>query len=78
MRLRARLDRVTKQLGAARAHPLTVVLVEAPVEHPTSRYERTNSAGLAVVEIAYDPASSTELPRPPYKLVAGIDPVDLV
>jgi hypothetical protein len=78
MRLRARLDRVVKQMGAGRAQPRTVVLVEASPERPPNRSERTNTAGLPVVEIVFDPAGSVDLPTVLYKLVRGADPVDWV
>jgi len=59
--------------------PLTVVLVEAGPGQVAERNERTNSAGLPVLEIVYDPTMGPgPLPRMPYKLVSGIDPVDLV
>ena len=78
MRLRGRLDRLTKRMGAD-SPPLTVVLVEASAERPVDRRGRTNAAGLPVVEIAVDPnGGPVHLPDPPYKLVAGTDPVDLV
>jgi hypothetical protein len=57
---------------------LTVVLTQASAGQPPGRLQRTNAAGLPVLEIVYGPTSSVELPKPPYKLVAGIDPVDLV
>jgi hypothetical protein len=76
MSLRGRLNRVAKQVGADE-RSLTVVLVEAGIEH--GRSERTNAAGLPVVEITFDPAGgAVALPPPPYKLVCGTDPVDLV
>lgn len=78
MRLRARLDRVVQQMGANSAQPLTVVLVEASPERPPGRCERTNTAGLPVVEIVFDPDGRVDLPPPPYKLVRGADPVDRV
>jgi hypothetical protein len=77
MSLRGRLNRVVKRLGAAE-RPLTVVLVEAGDRSP-GRSERTNAAGLPVVEIAFDSTGGpAALPPPPYKLVCGADPVDLV
>jgi hypothetical protein len=80
MKFRSRLAKVTKMLNAERpGGPLTVVLNEATVGRPPGRCERVNSAGLPVVEITFDPvAGPVELPAPPYKLVAGTDPVDLV
>jgi hypothetical protein len=55
------------------------VLVEASSERPLGRCERTNTAGLPVVEIAFDPEGGrVDLPDPPYKLVQGADPVDRV
>lgn len=79
MRLRARLDRVAKQMGADRAHPPTVVLLDPSAERRPGRCERTNATGLPVVEIVLDEGGGCgELPAPPYKLVRGIDPVDLV
>jgi hypothetical protein len=81
MRLRGRLDRVTKQMTVDRlgTEPLTVVLHEASAEHPPRRCERTSAAGLPVLEIVFDPAAGpVALPAPPYKLVQGVDPVDLV
>jgi hypothetical protein len=79
--MRARLDHLCKRLGvvATDAGPPTVVLREAtPGERPARR-ERTDAAGLPVVEVAYDPAGGpVQLPPPPYKLVYGTDPVDLV
>ena len=80
MSLRGRLERVTRRLGAeGPGGPLTVVLVEATAGVSCGRCERTNSAGLRVTEIAFDPAGApVNLPSPPYKLVVGVDPVDLV
>jgi hypothetical protein len=78
MSLRGRLNRVVRRLGADE-RPLTVVLVEASAERLPGRCERTNSAGLPVVEITFDPAGgAVPIPPPPYKLVCGTDPVDLV
>ncbi|MCI0702331.1 MAG: hypothetical protein L0241_14710 [Planctomycetia bacterium] len=78
MSLRSRIQKVTKVMRAD-APPLTVVLTEATAERPPCRHERTNSAGLPVLEIIYDPAGGpVELPPAPYKLIAGIDPADLV
>jgi hypothetical protein len=79
MRLRSRLDRLVKSLGTPGGGPLTVLLREAGPGLPPGRRERTNSAGLPVLEIVYDPASGpVELPPPPYKLVHGVDPAELV
>jgi hypothetical protein len=80
MNLRGRLNRVTKRLGANHpVGPLTVVLIDATDGLPPGRCERTNSAGLPVLEIAFDPAGGpVELPAGPFKLVCGLDPVDLV
>jgi hypothetical protein len=61
------------------AQPLTVVLVEASSERSSGRCERTNAAGLPVVEIVFDSdGGRVDLPAPPYKLVRGADPVDRV
>ncbi len=79
MSLRGRVDRLARQAGADRPGPVTVVLREATAEVPPGRRERTNSAGLPVVEVVFDPScGEVELPPAPYKLVAGVDPVDLV
>jgi hypothetical protein len=61
------------------AEPLTVVLHEADAEHLSGQSRHTNAAGLPVVEITFDPADGpVQLPSPPFKLVQGVDPVDLV
>jgi hypothetical protein len=79
MRLRSRLDRVVKLLGAGDPHPVTIVLLDPTDGRPPGRCERTNAAGFPVVEVVFDPTDgSVELPAPPYKLVRGIDPIDLV
>jgi hypothetical protein len=81
MRFRSRLWKVAKHLDAGNsgAGPLTVVLKHASEGHPPGRFPRTNTAGLPILEIIYDPVGGpVELPLPPYKLVEGIDPVDLV
>ena len=79
MNLRGRLNRVTKHLGAGGPQPLTVVLLEPGAGLPPGRRERTNSAGLPVLEVVVDPADGpVELPAGPHKLGWGIDPVDLV
>jgi hypothetical protein len=81
MKFRSRLRKVAKHLGAgnAGAAPLTVVLRPATTGQPPGRLQRTNGAGLPVLEIVYDPASGpVELPSSPYKLVEGVDPMDLV
>jgi len=79
VRLRSRLDRLVKALGSPVAGPLTVLLLEAGPGLPPARRERTNSAGLPVLEVVFDPAAGpVELPSPPYKLVCGVDPADLV
>ena len=77
---RTRLDRLQKRLDADRpAGPLTVVLIEAAPGQQPGRRERTNSAGLPVLDVAYDPETGPpQLPPAPYKLVHGVDPVDLV
>jgi hypothetical protein len=78
MNLRARLNRVAKQMGADRL-PLTVVLLEPNAGRRSGRCERTNAAGLPVLEVVVDPVcGSVDLPTGPYKLVCGTDPVDLV
>jgi hypothetical protein len=77
MSLRGRLNPVAKQIGADE-RPLTVILVEAGDRAP-GRFERTNAAGLLVVEIVFDTdGGPVTLPAPPYKLVCRVDPVDLV
>jgi hypothetical protein len=80
MTTRSRLGRVAKRLGAERpGGPLTVVLTEAREGGRSGTRRYTNSAGLPAVEVTFDPAAGpVEMPAPPYKLVAGIDPVDLV
>jgi hypothetical protein len=79
MALRGRLDRVTRRLAPnLPGGPLTVVLVEATADRPAGERRRTNSAGLPVVEVAFDPAGGPAALPPPYKLVQGADPVDLV
>jgi hypothetical protein len=81
MTLRSRLQKVTKQMRAERpgAGPLTVVLHEADAGHPPCQSRRTNAAGLPVLAITFDPAAGpVALPAPPFKLVQGVDPVDLV
>ncbi len=81
MTLRSRLEKVTKHMRAEQpdAQPLTIVLREADSEHHLGQSRRVNAAGLPVLEVAFDPAAGpVELPSPPYKLVQGADPVDLV
>jgi hypothetical protein len=80
MTLRNRLGRLEKAVEAERDDgPLTVVLTEANPEQPVERRERKNSAGLPVLDIVYDPTLGPgSLPRSPYKLVYGVDPIDLV
>jgi hypothetical protein len=79
MRFRSRLRKVAKHLNAEHpGAPLTVVLTPASAGQPHSRRQRTNAAGLPVLEIVYAPTGPVELPRLPFKLVAGVDPVDLV
>ena len=66
-------------MGTDRPQPLTVVLLEPSAGSPPGRRERTNSAGLPVLEIVIDPEGGpVELPTVPHKLVCGIYPVDLV
>lgn len=80
MKFRSRLRKVAKHLGAGDSgrYSLTVVLTPASAGQPPSRRQRTSAAGLPVLEIVYGPTGSVELPKPPFKLVAGVDPVDLV
>ncbi len=80
MNLRGRLNRVTKHLRAAHPDgPLTVVLVEPSPDGRHGARRRTNAARLPVLELAIDPAGGpVELPAPPFKLVCGTDPIDLV
>jgi hypothetical protein len=63
--------------GAGEPDPLTVVLRDATPELPVGRSRRTNAAGLPVLEVALDHGGPPELPPHPYKLVRGVDPVDL-
>lgn len=80
MRIRNRLARLEKIVRANSIdEPLTIVLIESGSGQPVERRERQNSAGLPVLEIVYDPKTGPgPLPRSPYKLVCGVDPVDLV
>jgi hypothetical protein len=79
MTLRGRLGRLEKAVETEWDGPLTVVLTEDYSGRPAERIERKNCAGLPVLEIVFDPAVGPgELPRPPYKLVCGVDPIDLV
>jgi hypothetical protein len=80
MTARARLARLEKVVDANRDDGLlTIVLIEAHPGQPVDRRERKNSAGLPVLEIVYDPTLGPgPLPHPPYKLVRGTDPADLV
>jgi hypothetical protein len=80
MTLRNRIGKLEKAVAPEPVFaPLTVVLIETAPGQPAGRSERTNSVGLPVLEIAYDPAVGPgPLPRESYKLVLGVDPVDLV
>jgi hypothetical protein len=80
MTLKKRLGRLEGAVEAGRDDgPLTVVLTEGRPGPTPSRLERKNAAGLPVLEIVYDPALGPgELPRAPFKLVHGVDPLDLV
>jgi hypothetical protein len=78
--LRSRLGWLEKAMDADQdPGPLTIVLTEAQPGQPVERRERNNSAGLPVLEIVYDTTLGPgSLPRSPYKLVHGVDPIDLV
>ena len=80
MTLRNRIGKLERVVTPESLHwPLTVLLVEAAAGQAAGRNERTNSAGLPILEIVYNPAIGPgPLPSTPHKLINGIDPVDLV